>query len=75
MNPSSDLCFVCQENVAAIMRSTNLPEDEKSEKLKSAEQHLTTAKEERKVYNDKKETNKANWEDLPVHALNLNQMT
>lgn len=67
MNPSSDLCFVCQENVAAIMRSTNLPEDEKSEKLKSAEQHLSTAKEERKVYNEKKETSKANWEDLPVH--------
>ena len=65
MNPSSDLCFVCQENVAAIMRSTNLPEDEKSEKLKSAEEHLTTAKVERKAYNDRKEISKANWEDLP----------
>ena len=65
MKPSSDLCFVCQENVAAIMRSTNLPEDEKSENLKSAEEHLTTAKEERKAYNDKKEISKANWEDLP----------
>lgn len=66
MNPSSDLCFVCQENVAAIMRSTNLPEDEKSEKLKSAEEHLTIAKEERKAYNEKKETSKSNWEGLPV---------
>ena len=54
MKPSSDLCFICQENVAAIMRSTNLPEDEKSEKLKSAEEHLTTAKKERRAYNDKK---------------------
>ena len=58
--------MLCQENVAAIMRSTNLPEDEKSEKLKSAEQHLTTAKEERKAYNGKKEISKANWEGLPV---------
>ena len=30
-------------------------EDEKSEKLKSAEEHLTTAKVEREAYNDKKE--------------------
>ena len=37
------------------MNCTNLPEDEKSEKLSSAEEHLTTAKEERNAYNDKKE--------------------
>lgn len=65
MNPSSDLCIVCQENVAAIIRSANLPEDVKSEKHKSAEKHLTTAKEERKTYNDKKEISKVNWEGLP----------
>ena len=67
MNPSSDLCFVCQENMSAIMRSTNRPEDEKSGKLKSAEEHLITAKEERKAYNDKKEMSKSNWDGLPVH--------
>ena len=66
MNPSSDLCFVCQENIAAIMRSTNLPEDEKSEKLKTAEKHLKIAKEERKAYKDKKETSKKNWDGLPL---------
>ena len=54
MKPSGDLCFVCQENVTAIMRSTNLPEDEKSENLKSAEEHLIIAKDERRAYNDKK---------------------
>jgi hypothetical protein len=65
MKPSSDLCFVCQENVAAILRSINLDDDEKSEKLKSAEEHLKTAKKEREAYNDKKEISKANWKDLP----------
>ena len=44
---------------AAIMRSTNVPEDEKSEKLKSAEKHLKFA-EERIAYKD----NKKNWDGL-----------
>ena len=28
MKPSSDLCLICQENVATIMRSCNLSDDE-----------------------------------------------
>ena len=31
MNPMSDLCWVCQQNSRAIMRSANTPETEKSE--------------------------------------------
>ena len=45
MKPSTDLCMICQENVAAIMRSSNQSEDEKSDKLKAAELHLKHAKE------------------------------
>ena len=30
MNPMSDLCWVCQQNSAAITRSANRPEEEKS---------------------------------------------
>ena len=31
MKPMSDLCHVCQQNSRAIMRSANMPEEEKSE--------------------------------------------
>ena len=31
MKPMSDLCWVCQQNSAAIMRAANTPEEEKSE--------------------------------------------
>lgn len=30
MKPMSDLCWVCQQNSTAIMRSANRPEEEKS---------------------------------------------
>ena len=30
MKPMSDLCWVCQQNSTAIMRSANCPEEEKS---------------------------------------------
>ena len=65
MMPSTDLCFTCQENVASIMRSANLPEDMKSEKLKAAEEHLKIAKSERAAYNEKKEASRKAWNDLP----------
>jgi len=65
MKPSSDLCMVCQENVAAIIRSSNVPEDEKSKKLKAAEEHLRLAKKERTEYNAKKVESKQAWIDLP----------
>ena len=31
MKPMTDLCWVCQQNSATIMRSANIPEEEKSE--------------------------------------------
>ena len=51
IKPSSDLCFECQQNIAQIMRSAHLSEDEKSERLQHAEAHLRLAKEERERYN------------------------
>ena len=56
MKPSSDLCLICQENVATIMRSCNLSDDEKSTHLKVAEEHLRCAK---------KEASKLAWNNLP----------
>ena len=65
MKPSSDLCMVFQDNIATIMRSSNMPEDQKSEKLKAAEEHLMHAKTERAQYNTKKEESKQAWISLP----------
>ena len=31
MKPMSDLCWVCQENSVALMRSANMPEEDKSQ--------------------------------------------
>ena len=51
MKPSLDLCFECQQNIASIIRSAHLSEDEKSDRLRLAESHLTLAKTERGWYN------------------------
>jgi hypothetical protein len=59
MKPSSDLCFECQKNVTSIIRSAHLSEDEKSQQLQEAEQHLRLAKTEREWYNRQIEDCKA----------------
>lgn len=51
MKPATDLCATCQDNVAKVVRSVNLPESEKSQSLKEAEEHLKLAAQERQVYN------------------------
>ena len=48
--PSSDLCFTCQQNALAIQKSACLPEEEKSKRLVSAQEHLHRAKTERDYY-------------------------
>lgn len=40
IKPATDLCFKCQQNTNMIVKSANLPEDEKSEQLKVAETHF-----------------------------------
>ena len=52
IKPGTDLCFECQQNVNVILKSANLPEDEKSERLKAAEAHLLRAKLQRTHYNE-----------------------
>jgi len=48
--PMSDLCWVCQKNNTAIVRSVNLLEEEKSEALKTQELHLHRATSQRSYY-------------------------
>ena len=47
MKPATDLCETCQNNIVKIMRSVNLPDEDKSQNLKEAELHLHLAKQER----------------------------
>ena len=50
MKPTIDLCWTCQQNTVLMQRSANLPEGEKSERLKAAEKHLDAAREEQSYY-------------------------
>ena len=46
----TDLCATCQHNNTAIIRSTNVSEREKKEKLADQEEHLTLATKQRSHY-------------------------
>ena len=52
MKPATDLCFDCQQNATLLMRSANLPESVKSQRLEDAQKHLSLAKLQRHHYND-----------------------
>ena len=50
MKPMTDLCWQCQQASAAIQRSANLSEEEKSEAVQVAQEHLRIVQLERSVY-------------------------
>ena len=50
MPPADDLCLTCQDNTSLILKSANLSEDEKSQRLQIAEKHLQCAKKQRNYY-------------------------
>ena len=50
MKPRSDLCWQCQQNSAAIVRTANHPEAEKSAAIANALEHLRIVKMEREHY-------------------------
>ena len=64
MLPASDLCLTCQDNTNAIMHSTNLPEDVKSQQLKEAEAHLAQAKAQCSYYRDQVDKSHKTWSSL-----------
>ena len=51
MKPATDLCWVCQQNLTQILRSTNRSEEDKSQCLERAQLHIDLAKKEREHYN------------------------
>ena len=48
MQPPADFCWQCKQNTAAIMRSANSYEDEKSSTIDSALEYLQIVKQEKK---------------------------
>ena len=52
MKPATDLCHVCQQNANLLMRSANMPEAVKSQRLKDAQAHLDLARIQRHHYNE-----------------------
>ena len=52
MKPATDLCFDYQQNATLVLRSANLPEGVKSQRLEDAQRHPELAKMQRHHYND-----------------------
>lgn len=52
MKPATDLCQTCQENNTLIIRSANLPDQVKQERMTNAMQHINQARAERDYYRD-----------------------
>ena len=50
MRPMTDLCWQCQQNNRAILRSANASDGEKSDTLRRAEEHLRRVHVERSCY-------------------------
>ena len=51
MRPADDLCFDCQRMSSALSKSGHLSEEEKAITLKTYQDHLDLAKQERSAYN------------------------
>ena len=50
MKPATDLCWQCQKNSEAVLRTSNYPLSDKSIAVKTAEEHLLTVQKERSFY-------------------------
>ena len=52
MKPATDLCHTCQQNANLLMKSVNVPEELKSQRLQEAQKHLHLARLQRHHYNE-----------------------
>ena len=50
MKPMTDLCWACQKNSTAVLRSANCPDKDKSSALVEFEEHLRIVQTERSFY-------------------------
>ena len=64
MPAADDLCHICQDNATVILRSANLSEDEKKERLLKAQQHLECAKTQRNHYREQVKSSRLAVEEI-----------
>ena len=74
MPPADDLCPTCQDNASLILKSANLGEDEKMQRLQTAEAHLQCAKKQQNYYRQQVKLSKEHVKKLaenPVDSTSL----
>ena len=69
MKPATDLCHTCQQNANLLMKSVNVPEELKSQRLQEAQKHLDIARVQRKHYNDQCALAKENMASNPPSVM------
>ena len=69
--PADDICHICQENATLILKAANFSEEEKTERLLRAQQHLECAKTQREFYRERAKSSKVAMEQ--IGALKDNQ--
>ena len=62
--PMSDLCLACQQNTSKLLRSANLPDQEKSECVQAQQEHLNCVQTERELYRRVCQEAKTNFQTL-----------
>ena len=70
--PMTDLCWTCQLNNTLVYRGTNIPENEKSDRLQKQESHLRQAVRERKEYQAMVAASKATCESHQLTSFSNN---
>ena len=71
-SPMTDLCWTCQRNSTFIYRSANLPEADKSERVRQQERHLLVVQRGRSLYNNMVRHAKDVCHELGIGELTAN---
>lgn len=62
--PMTDLCLTCQQNISKLLRSANLPDNEKSQCVLAQQEHLNCIQTEREFHRNTCTESKNNLERL-----------
>jgi hypothetical protein len=74
MPPATDLCPICQDNVALLMKSANVSEDEKAKLHIKAQDHLKSAKLQRAYYKEGVMSSKVSMEKVRIGEQTIVQV-
>ena len=71
--PSTNLCFTCHQNSCLIMKSANLPDQLKTERVQKAFEHLNRAHKEREYYKQECNNGALAWETFSIGTSSVLQ--